>query len=792
MKSKLIFFFCVFLSAELFAQSVSVNATGAAADASSIFDVSSTTKGMLIPRMTTTERIAIVSPATGLIVYDNTLNQFYYYNGSTWISITTGTPLNYWTLSGSSLYNNSGTNVGIGLTSPSAYLDITGTNASTNSLQLRSGNISTSFVSNQILFGYNNSTNYRHAIKTRHHSASPTGNAIDFYTWNHGTDAVGTIGTKFVATFDGNGRLGVGTSTPLNTLHVIGNGIIGASSNVVSGSNSLAVGELNKITNSRSLAYGYNNTVSGVNDIIGGYNNQITGNHSIISGISDTSSADATAVFGFGNYVSGYSGFATGQSNKVLANRAFAAGDNNIASGNSSAVFGGINTASGTNSFAGGLNSVVSGDYSITLGLNDTTTSFASANFGLSNHVTGNAGFSANYKNKSSGDAAATLGVDNVAASFGELAIGTYGTTYTVGNSQAYNSSDRAFNVGNGTSSSTRSDAFTILKNGNIGISNAVPTTKLDVNGNTKSTSVESSTYLVIDKNNANAGTLASNALTFGNSLAEGIASKRSTGGNQSGLDFYTNSTNRMSITNAGNIGIGTTAPTQAKLVVNGDATNTLNYGYLNSTGAIGVSSGAVQYSIYASQRIAATEFNAFSDARIKNVKGISKSNEDLETLQKIRITDYVHIDTIRKGNKQIKKVIAQELKNVYPQAVSTITDAIPDVYKKAVLTNGFIKLPTTLKIGDKVKIVFADGEDIFDVKDVNTNGFAINSNKSGDVFVFGQQVSDFHTVDYEALTTLNISATQELSKQLQELKEIVKAHQVQITKLAELLKAQK
>jgi hypothetical protein len=58
-------------------------------DASSMLDVSSTTTGFLTPRMTTTERNAIASPADGLIVYDVTLKSFYHYNTttSTWVSI---------------------------------------------------------------------------------------------------------------------------------------------------------------------------------------------------------------------------------------------------------------------------------------------------------------------------------------------------------------------------------------------------------------------------------------------------------------------------------------------------------------------------------------------------------------------------------------------------------------------------------------------------------------------------------------------------------------------------------
>src|SRR5665647_1275813 len=53
---------------------------------SAILDLTSTTQGFLVPRMTTTQRNpGIVSPATGLLVYDNTLNVFYYYNSAAWV-----------------------------------------------------------------------------------------------------------------------------------------------------------------------------------------------------------------------------------------------------------------------------------------------------------------------------------------------------------------------------------------------------------------------------------------------------------------------------------------------------------------------------------------------------------------------------------------------------------------------------------------------------------------------------------------------------------------------------------
>ena len=54
-------------------------------DASAALDITSTTGGLLVPRMTETQRDAISSPATGLMIYqiDGTVG-FYYYNGSSW------------------------------------------------------------------------------------------------------------------------------------------------------------------------------------------------------------------------------------------------------------------------------------------------------------------------------------------------------------------------------------------------------------------------------------------------------------------------------------------------------------------------------------------------------------------------------------------------------------------------------------------------------------------------------------------------------------------------------------
>lgn len=49
-------------------------------------ELSSSSKGMLFPRMTNTQMLNISSPATGLQIYNTTANSLYYYNGSQWQS----------------------------------------------------------------------------------------------------------------------------------------------------------------------------------------------------------------------------------------------------------------------------------------------------------------------------------------------------------------------------------------------------------------------------------------------------------------------------------------------------------------------------------------------------------------------------------------------------------------------------------------------------------------------------------------------------------------------------------
>src|SRR5688500_2029491 len=69
---------------------VSINTTGMPPASSAMLEVTSISKGVLIPRMTTTDRNGIVSPAASLMIYNTTTGAYNYWNGSSWMAIAAG------------------------------------------------------------------------------------------------------------------------------------------------------------------------------------------------------------------------------------------------------------------------------------------------------------------------------------------------------------------------------------------------------------------------------------------------------------------------------------------------------------------------------------------------------------------------------------------------------------------------------------------------------------------------------------------------------------------------------
>ena len=512
-----------------------------------------------------------------------------------------------------------------------------------------------------------------------------------------------------------------------------------------------------------------------------------------------------SSVLGGENNSIPYAGFrssiAGGANNLIQGSGGFiGAGQDNQVTGEYAGIIGGLyNVASGNHSFIG------TGQYNTASG--------------LSSMVAGG------EDNNAAGNFSTVAGNGNTAASYGEVTLGLFASNYTPASTTTFDAGDRLFAIGNGADAGSRSNALTVLKNGNVGIGTDQPKQKLHVAGDyygkghlwfhafegdgssgtayvqARDNSGSSSISMQLRTQNAGSIVDAVHLSAAGN---VGIATatpgnKLTVNGNADIVGTLGIGTifpaNRLSVIGSadfsGNVGIGTTNPTKAKVEIQGSIDAFLSYGWLNGSGNTGTASGTAGYSLYADQRIAAVEFNAFSDVRIKNILGISNAAEDLQTLMDIEITDYTLIDTVARGAQSHKKVIAQQVEAVFPQAVSTITDVVPDIYKRANIENGWVRLATDLQPGEKVKLISKESNAIYEVQAVREGAFQVDLADSDEVFVYGREVDDFHTVDYEAIAMLNISATQAQQRiiaaqqsELAVLKAQVAAQQSEITAL--------
>ena len=101
----------------LLAQNVAINTDGSAPNASAMLDIKSSSRGILIPRTSTTSRLAIINPANGLMLYDTTLGSFWFNHSGVWIESGRFDPLKQNTFFGYHSGNNIPTgsfNCGIG------------------------------------------------------------------------------------------------------------------------------------------------------------------------------------------------------------------------------------------------------------------------------------------------------------------------------------------------------------------------------------------------------------------------------------------------------------------------------------------------------------------------------------------------------------------------------------------------------------------------------------------------------------------------------------------------------
>ncbi len=188
---------------------VAINTDGTAADPSAMLEVKSDTAGILIPRLTTSNRNALSAIAPGgLMVYDSDLNKFFVFDG-TWQEVSTG---NLWTRDSAKTYlTNQYDLVGIGTSSPLKNLHIVGSD--TLSSLLIAPNIPSIFSnkSSEILLAENKT--YFSGMSIRYEGAD---DRLYFYGKN-GSNTYGPL-----LTIKRSGGVGINTGFPTKDLQVMG------------------------------------------------------------------------------------------------------------------------------------------------------------------------------------------------------------------------------------------------------------------------------------------------------------------------------------------------------------------------------------------------------------------------------------------------------------------------------------------------------------------------------------------------------------------------------------------
>jgi hypothetical protein len=121
MKKNMLMLLFVITNQILSAQNVGIGTT--TPNSSAQLDVSSSTKGMLVPRMTTAQRTAIALPASGLLVFDNNTGSFWFKSNTNWVELLDSSN-NNWKQNGENSFVGNNAKVGIRTNSPQKPLDV--------------------------------------------------------------------------------------------------------------------------------------------------------------------------------------------------------------------------------------------------------------------------------------------------------------------------------------------------------------------------------------------------------------------------------------------------------------------------------------------------------------------------------------------------------------------------------------------------------------------------------------------------------------------------------------------
>ena len=187
------------------------------------------------------------------------------------------------------------------------------------------------------------------------------------------------------------------------------------------------------------------------------------------------------------------------------------------------------------------------------------------------------------------------------------------------------------------------------------------------------------------------------------------------------------------------------------------------------------------------------TELWVASDERIK--KDITTFTGGLDLLRQLEVKSYRYIDGRGKEPKHAEiGFIAQEVKEIYPKAITLNHEYIPNVYKQITCEwtdfNDKFKMSTN-DLPDVVNIdykFFCWNEGDYTETKVTSIGNSDNTftfdKKWQYVFCIGNKVDDFNTLDKSSLFIINFSATKELDEIVKEQEIQIKQQQVEINNL--------
>lgn len=244
----------------------------------------------------------------------------------------------------------------------------------------------------------------------------------------------------------------------------------------------------------------------------------------------------------------------------------------------------------------------------------------------------------------------------------------------------------------------------------------------------------------------------------------------------------------RLIITKEGYVGIGTNTssyPLQITSSVSTALGYPNSYVFNNITGTnpaaawFGGFNYSTIYSIVADAYIfSRVGFSTLSDERIKKDISMIDDGSALQTLRKVEPKKYKYRDPTR-GDKEVFGFIAQDVQKEFPEATQTVVGEIPDIYRQC-----RVELPnklflTGLEVNNKLSLWLFDGKRL-DVSIINVEeDHVIISEQmkqenlyNGEVFVYGRIVDDLINIKKDYLWAINFAATQELDRQVQQLRQ--------------------